>query len=656
MFEGVIQEYVPRSTSSTSSKLNKQQQDDSSLKSLFKLAWRCWPYYRLQLKHLITFVVLNSIVGLIFLGSAFLGNDLVENKILLGERLQPLQATLLFVGDEYVATGEENEPLLTEQQRQRVQRGVVIAGALIWIIITACVTAVGYYMVWIFQRINQQLRVEMLGRAEQLSLKYHSGSRTGDAIYRVYQDSATITNILQYLVLGPLRVITWLAFMLTVLIFFSPWFALIILAVGAAISWLMRRLLPRVRESARRARESNSDLTSRIQENFAAIRVIKANAAENRMMEQFEQDSQQALDAAYDMRFYMSVLMLGVLLVAFVAFFIAEYFMATWAITEKATYFGGAIAIVSYAVWNLGAYKAASSQGEESGLGAWEFVFIWCILQDLAAGLKRAFYLLDLEPEITDPSDPKAFPDALKYVRFSELKFSYGPERVILENVSLEARAGTVTAIIGGTGSGKSTLMSMLLRLYDPDQGRIEINDIDLRDMKIGELRSNVAIALQQNALFALSVADNIRYAKDGATIEEVVQAAKVACADEFIMDMPLGYETELGERGGKLSTGQRQRLSIARAILRDTPILILDEPTASLDAETEQQVLRNLTEWGRNRVVFIVTHRLSTIRNADQIAFLEGGVIKELGTHQQLIEQAGAYHRFVQAESGGEA
>jgi len=169
------------------------------------------------------------------------------------------------------------------------------------------------------------------------------------------------------------------------------------------------------------------------------------------------------------------------------------------------------------------------------------------------------------------------------------------------------------------------------------------------------DLRSNAAIALQQNVLFATTVAENIAYATQNAARADIEAAATVACANTFVEEMPLGYDTELGERGGKLSTGQRQRLSIARAILRDTPVLILDEPTASLDARTEHQVLKNLTEWGRNRVIFLITHRLSTIRNADQIAFLDGGRIVEFGSHQELINlDNGQYRRFVDAEVEG--
>ena len=627
--------------------------DDRSLRAIFRLVWRCWPYYRPQLKHLITIVALNSLIGVVYFGGIVVVTDLVENKILLGNKLEPVQATLLFVDDGYVTSGIEDESLLTDEQRKRVRLGVLAAAATFWIVLTAYTTAVWYYMVWTFQRINQQLRVEMLSRAEYLSLRYHNDTRTGDAIYRIYQDSATITHTLQYFILSPVRVIAISLFAAAVLTMLSLWFTVILLVSAAAIVGLTRRLTPTIRAKARLSRELNSDLTSRIQENLTAMRVIKANGAEQLMMARFDHDSQGALEAAFQFRKYMSLLMLGVILIGFTGFAVAEYFMATWSVIEKATYMGASVSMVGFVVWNLGAYKYATAQSEQSALNAWEWASLWCFIQDLSVGLQRAFYLLDLEPEVTDPLDPKPFPDSVEEINFSSVAFGYKPEKPVLSGVNLTARKGSITAIVGGTGVGKSTLMSLAIRLYDPDSGSVEINGKSLRDFAVSDVRVNVAIALQQNTLFAQSVTDNLRYGQDAIDDKTIESAARIACAHEFILELPMGYATELGEKGGKLSTGQRQRLSIARAVLRDSAILILDEPTAALDAETEQRVIANLAEWGKDKIVFIITHRLSTIRNADQIAFLDDGKLKEIGTHDELMSKTGDYAKFVNAELG---
>ena len=627
--------------------------ESGGLKEAFKLAWRCWPYYRPQAKHLGAFVVINSILGALVLVAAIIGSDLVENKIILGEKLEPLQASMLMLDGEFVTSvGAENTQLGMEQRKEVRERVIILAGVLAAMLLAVSV-CVWYYMIWIFQRVNQDLRVEMLSRVERLSLRYHSDSKTGDAIYRIYQDSATIVNVLLYMVLSPLRVLAWATFGIVVLLMFSPVLGFLVVAAAIPTIMLMRFYIPKVRVAATLSRECNSDLTSRIQETLAAIRVVKASGAETRLMERFQSDSQKALDAAFEMRKYITFLTVGVAVVGLSFVFIADYFMATWAMRGESTFFGGSIALVGFAVWNLGAFKAATGRGEEVSAQVWELAFYWCTVQDLVAGLKRAFFLLDLEPEVVDVETPQAFPRTLQNVRIENISFGYQPDSLILKGASLEAKVSTVTAIVGATGSGKTTLMSMLLRLYNPDAGAVFIDDIEMSQMSAEDVRSNISIALQQNVLFATTVAENIRYGLADVDEERVVTAAKVACADEFIRAMPYGYDTELGERGGKLSTGQRQRISIARAVLRDTPILILDEPTASLDAETERQVMSNLAEWGRSRVIFIITHRLSTIRNADQIAFLEDGVIKELGSHQQLLDQNGAYAEFLAAELG---
>jgi len=278
---------------------------------------------------------------------------------------------------------------------------------------------------------------------------------------------------------------------------------------------------------------------------------------------------------------------------------------------------------------------------------------LWLTAQDMAMGLSRVFDILDIEPDIEDEPDAKPLIKPEKEISFENINFEYESGIPVLEGVSFTAKPGTITAIIGPTGSGKTTLMSLLLRLYEPSSGLIKIDGTPLNKYLIASLREKAAIALQENVLFSLSVRDNIRYVAPEADDSAINQAIEIACMDEYVHDLPQGLDTVLSDRGGKLSTGQRQRLSIARAVVRNTPILILDEPTAALDAVTEQQVMKNLSMWGRDRIIFLITHRISTIRRADNILYLDQGKILENGTHEELMRnENGKYKAFVEAES----
>ena len=664
---------------------------------MFALALGTWPYMRPMLIHIVAVLVVTFSGSVAALAGFFVGVDLMHNKVLLGEKLQPIQAAVLFVGDEYVTTDPQKlgqirrgsdkarkgkgaggkkpggvttaaaadpgkaaatavEPELTQDQRRTVRNRL-----LMWTVFGGVFgglfgAAFGYYSMWVWQCVNQNLRVAMIERAESLSLKYHDNSRVGDAIFRVYQDSAMIVNLIQSAIIGPLITVYGLVTGLAIVAAFDPWFALMVVLVGFPVGWTIVKSTPRIRRRALINRVANSRLTSRIQEAFTAVKVVKANRAEARIFEQFDEDSRQALSAAYFLRLDMVLMTLIVALLGTGLVIVSEYLMVLWVIEQRETFLGALVAgIIGFVVWNYGAVEIA--RGRVGGLAgsARGLLGIWMRMQDLFLALERAFYLLKLEPDVTDPANPVPFPARIETVAWRSVRFGYVAGKDVLAEIDLAASVGTVTAIVGGTGAGKSTLMTLLLRLYDPDEGTVSINGVDLRDMAVSDLRAHVGIALQKNVLFAATVANNIAFGTPNTDRGAIEAAGRVACADDFILEMANGYDTELGERGGKLSSGQRQRLSIARAVVRDTPVLILDEPTASLDARTEQRVLANLAEWGRDRVIFLITHRLSTIRNADRIALVEDGRIVEYGTHDQLINDAdGRYRAFVDAETVG--
>jgi ATP-binding cassette subfamily B protein/subfamily B ATP-binding cassette protein MsbA len=270
-----------------------------------------------------------------------------------------------------------------------------------------------------------------------------------------------------------------------------------------------------------------------------------------------------------------------------------------------------------------------------------------------AGSADRVLEVLEAEPEVADAPGAKALGAVRGEVRFEAVTFGYEAGRPVLEEVSLEARPGETVAIVGPTGAGKTTLVSLILRFFDPWSGRVTVDGADLRGVQLSSLRSQVGLVLQEPFLFPLSVADNLAYGRPGAARSEIEEAARAANAHEFICRLPEGYDTVIGERGGTLSGGERQRVAIARALLRNAPILILDEPTSALDASSEHLLLEALERLMAGRTTFIIAHRLSTIRGADRIAVLEGGRIVEAGSHAQLLERAGLYARLHHLQHG---
>ena len=608
---------------------------------------RGWPYIRPMAWHVLGFIGISVIATAwgTFWGITIL--TMIYQNVILDQPVAVVSASILFLDhDLWVHV----EALTVDQRFQLVPLIVMLA------VISGTLGAMidnggDYYRVWVMQNINQNLRMHLMSQLHHLSLKFHADSKTGDGIYRLFQDSAMVTQIIQSLVIDPFLMSVRFFIGIFVVMFFSPLLAVAILFTWVPLVVLANFMSAKLRYLFLEARVRNSTLTSTIQESIEGIRTIKVNGLERERQLIFENASVDAFVAAHNARVRLLLygfiaFMLGALPLAFI-----ELYAAVLAFEQVPTFASDLLTLFGFAIWGLGAQDAARIRAREGVSNIQLLFLLWGRVQDMAMGLNRVYQILDLAPEIQNRVDAVPLDVIESDIRFVDLQFAY-PERRVLENVTFDAKLGEVTAIMGPTGSGKSTLMLLLLRLFEYQGGSIRINDQDIREFTFESVREKITLATQENILFSLSVRENIAYARQDATLDEIKEAARIACADEFIEQLPDSYETFLGERASKLSTGQRQRLVIARAILKDTPILILDEPTASLDAETERRIMANLKEWAAARTVFLVTHRLSTIRQADRIAFIRDGTIADYGTHNELIAKPdGEYQRFVEAE-----
>lgn len=622
--------------------------DDLNFRRVVHIFVRTWPFIRPAVKHLVIFVAVSVAIAVYSAVLVFIITGLMNGGIVAGRPLGQLHVAIYGL-DPAVYVNVES---LSDEARLSLCWPVILSTIPLLLVAVGGALILLYYGIWIFQGINQRMRVTLIDRLQAQSLAFHASARTGDAIYRVYQDSAMVTSIIRAVFLEPLMFTGRLLFGVAVIAAFDPLLALMLAGTVVPILYLGLKFSSRLRTSFRHARETNSRLTSWIQESVLGVRIVKATHAEAARQRSFRDHSLTAFDAAFRARTLLTVM--GILAFAIIAATVlaTQSTAAMYANAGAETFARNLLLGFGFAVWNLGSFTAATGRIAD-GLGSINaLISIWGSAQDMAIGLGRVFEILDLKPDIEDAPDARAMPDLREEVVFSGVTFGYVPGRPVLSGVDLAARRGTITAVVGPTGAGKSTLMALLLRLADPDSGWVEIDGTDIRTLTVDSLRANIALATQENVLFSDTVLENIRYAAPGASRAAAVAAAKVACADEFISALPQGYDTPLGERATKLSSGQRQRLVIARAVIKDAPILILDEPTAALDAETELRVLDNLKAWGRDRCVFLVTHRLSTVRQADRVAYLRDGRVLAFGPHDDLMAEGGAYARFVNAET----
>jgi len=616
---------------------------------VLRLAVRTLPYLKSARRDILrlALIVVPLAIALVPLG--MMGYDLLINKLLQGEAVTGTEARLLRL-DPAVFVDVER---LSLEARQTLRGKLVTIFFVIFFAGTPIALGLIFYVLQLLQRINQSLRVQMMEQVQAMSMRHHSGTRVGDSIYHAYQDSSMVTNMMAMLVrpLGPLlRLVTTVA----IVTLLDARLAAGLIGMYVVAFFVARYFGWRLRGDFKRARELNTTLTARIQETLSGLKVVKAFGAEGYEQQRFEESSEGAFRGAYQARSRLALFGVITFCIATLPAMAAFCFMAVWAHEERSIAASVVLAFAGFSAWSLGAFTYANGRMGSGVNAVRSLLAMWGMVQDMAVGMERAFSQVDLKPEVEDKEGAESFKTLQQDISFEAVDFAYQPERPVLQGVNLTAKAGQITALVGPTGSGKSTLVSLLLRLFDPDGGRVAIDGKDIRGFTIDSLRAGVAIALQENLLFGTTIGENIRYAVPEASDEAVRAAARVACADEYIVEQPEGYDTPLGERGTKLSTGQRQRLSIARAIIKDTPVLVLDEPTASLDADTELRVLRNLHQWGEGRAIFLITHRLSTIRQADHIVYLREGQVIEQGSHDGLMaKEGGAYRRFVELEQG---
>ena len=468
---------------------------------------------------------------------------------------------------------------------------------------------------------------------QRLSLRYYEDKQTGQLMSRVINDTELFERMIAHALPDVfVNVVTLIG--VSAILFSMSWkLTLLTMAPIPVIALTLMLYAKMVRPAFRYRQNELGELNAVLNDSLSGVREIKAFAHEDIAMVKVGARIENYLRSNLKALKIMAILMPVLDFAAGSGQLIVIYFGSRMAL-------GGSIQIADLVAFFL--YLDSFYQPVRNLNNAWEAV------QESMAGFERVAEILDESPEIAEPEEPVALPKPVRgALRFENVSFHYTPQETILKDISLDIPAGSTLALVGPTGVGKSTLASLIPRFYDVCGGRITLDGVDIRSLDTKELRGQISMVLQDVVLFHGSIRENILFGNPQASEAEMLAAAKIANVQEFIPAMPDGYDTMIGERGIKLSGGQKQRISIARAILKDSPILILDEATSAVDTETEMYIQEALERLIQGRTTLIIAHRLSTVRNADQIAVLVGSTITELGTHAQLLAREGHYHRL---------
>ena len=477
-----------------------------------------------------------------------------------------------------------------------------------------------------------RLRTELYAHLQRLSLKFHDTRRSADSSFRVAYDSQSIQTIYNKgftnIVSSGVTLIGTFAIMLRL-----DWqLTLLSLAIVPLLLGTIYFFAKRIRIQSTTIQEQESALLTQTQEGLSSIRMVHAFGREEFEVSQFHRQAHGSLQA--NLRLTMtnvkSGLAISTLIVSGTA---AMYYVGSLHVMAGTLTLGALLVFVAYVVM---LYQPL----ESLTYTAWA-------MEGATAGARRCFEILDRQDDVVDSPNAVAIEETKGAISFQDASFGYDSSREILSNINLEIAPNQIVALVGGTGAGKSTLLSLVPRFYDPTAGQLTLDSRDIREVTKKSLREQIAIVLQDTLLFSTSVRENIAYGRSDATDAEIREAARRAQADEFISKLPDGYENQVGERGGHLSVGQRQRIGIARAFLKNAPILLLDEPTSALDPTTESAIMETIKELMRGRTTIIITHRIATIHNVDQIVVLEAGRVVEQGRGPELVARGGVYAKL---------
>lgn len=482
------------------------------------------------------------------------------------------------------------------------------------------------------RRMVYELAENLFARLQRRSLPFHSRTSVGDTMGRVTVDSWCAYQVVDALCFGPFHALLTMAGMGCLMARLDGSMALLAFMVAPLIIGASFLLGKPLRAAAKLKREIESSIQSQIQQTLTGIPVVQAFAQEDREHRRFAQLADAAVRVQQRSTLIGSVNSLASGLATTLGAGLVLWVGARHVIVGELT-IGGLLVFLVY---------LTSLQTQVKTLAN-----VYPALQGFNGAVERVMQVLDAEPEVADKPGALALPCVRGHIKLEKVVFSYKPDHPVLREVSLEIQSGECVAIVGQSGAGKSTLAGLVPRFFDPTDGRVLIDGKDARDVRLEDLRRQVALVLQEPFLFPSSVSENIAYGKPDATGKEIEAAARTANAHEFIKDLPHGYETIIGERGATLSGGERQRLAIARALLKNAPILVLDEPTSALDSKTEKSIFEALERLMTGRTVLIIAHRLSTVRRADRIVVLGDGEVVETGTPQQLLASDGAYARL---------